>query len=59
MGCRPPSTVREQDINNYIDLLHRYNDLKDAGQALLGKLAEMEGTTTRSMYAKYKLSDDD
>ena len=49
--------VREQDIANYIDLLHRYNDLKDAGQAMLGKLAELEGTTTRVMYAKYGLQD--
>jgi hypothetical protein len=52
-------TVREEDITHYIDLLHRYNDLKDAGQAMLGKLAELEGTTTRAMYERFGLDADD
>ena len=51
--------MRELDITHYIDLLHRYNDLKDAGQAMLGKLAELEGTTTRSMYARFDLNEED
>jgi len=55
----PRGRVREEDITHYIDLLHRYNDLKDAGQAMLGRLAELEGTTTRAMYAKFDLDMDD
>ena len=43
----------------YIDLLHRYNELKDAGQILLGKLAEIEGVTTKDMYERYSLDLED
>ena len=46
-------------MNEHIQKLHDYNDLKDAGQALLGKLAELEGVTTRDMYEKYGLKVED
>ena len=29
-----------EDIGNYVDILHEYNDLKDTGQALLGQLGK-------------------
>ena len=45
----------DTEVNKYIELLHAYNDLKDAGQALIGKLAELEGTTSREMYERYDL----
>ena len=40
-------------------LLHKYNELKDAGQILLGRLAELEDTTTKEEYKKFGLSFDD
>jgi len=40
-------------------MLHRYNELKDAGQILLGKLAELESTTTKDEYQKYDLNLED
>jgi hypothetical protein len=46
-------------MNDYIQMLHDYNDLKDVGQTLLGKLAEMEGATIREMYNTYGLNTDD
>jgi len=49
----------EADMLAYIDLLHRYNELKDAGQILLGKLAEIEGVTTKDMYERYSLDLED
>ena len=43
----------------YMDRLHRYNEAKDLAQALIGKLAQLTGTTTRSLYSKFGLSFDD
>ncbi|KAK2964025.1 hypothetical protein BLNAU_1106 [Blattamonas nauphoetae] len=43
----------------YIDEHHRYNDLKDAGQILLGKLAEQEGTTVKDLNLRYDPSIED
>ncbi|KAJ2907795.1 swi5-like zinc finger protein [Coemansia aciculifera] len=34
----------------HIDRLHRYNDIKDAGQILFGKLAELKGKTLKDIY---------
>jgi len=42
-----------------IDLLHKYNDAKDTGQMLFGKLAEFEGVQTKNMYKKYGMELDD
>ncbi|KAJ1907099.1 swi5-like zinc finger protein [Coemansia sp. IMI 209127] len=37
----------------HIDRLHRYNDIKDAGQILFGKLAELRGKVVKEMYEEY------
>ncbi|KAJ2554739.1 swi5-like zinc finger protein [Coemansia sp. RSA 1933] len=37
----------------HIDRLHRYNDIKDAGQILFGKLAELKGKTVKEVYEDY------
>ena len=50
---------REEDLQLHIQALHEYNEIKDAGQILLGKLAEVERTTTASLYEKFGLSLDD
>lgn len=39
--------------NQHIDRLHRYNDIKDAGQILFGKLAELKGKTVKEIYQEY------
>eukprot|EP00741_Cyanophora_paradoxa_P011610 tig00020563_g11218.t1 len=44
---------RDREINRHIDRLHRYNDIKDAGQKMLGRLAEIHGTTTKEMYKQF------
>ncbi len=36
--------------------LHAYNEVKDIAQALLGRLATVEGCTTKSLYARFNLS---
>jgi hypothetical protein len=54
-----PDSVEALKKAAQIDRLHRYNDVKDAGQVLLGRLAVIEGVATRAMYAKYELHLDD
>ncbi len=45
-----------KELDEYIDALHTYNEMKDAGQVLLGQLAVLEGVTTAQLYTRYKLS---
>ncbi|KAH8373318.1 hypothetical protein KR009_000620 [Drosophila setifemur] len=38
-----------------IELMHEYNDLKDAAQIVLGALATMRNVPVRTVYPKYNL----
>lgn len=49
----------EHELQDHIQKLHEYNEIKDIGQILLGKLAEMEGLTTSHLYQRYDLTLDD
>lgn len=49
----------EDEVQMHIEKLHEYNEIKDVGQLLLGKLAEVEGTTTASLYQQFSLELDD
>lgn len=49
----------DKAISSQIDLLHQYNDMKDVGQLLLGRLAELEGKTTKELYSHYGLDVND
>ncbi|KAI8325311.1 Swi5-domain-containing protein [Martensiomyces pterosporus] len=44
-----------QLTDEHIDRLHRYNDIKDAGQILFGKLAELKGKTVKDVYEEYSV----
>ncbi|KAJ2889115.1 Swi5 protein [Coemansia asiatica] len=48
-----------QETDKHIDRLHRYNDIKDVGQVLFGKLAELHGKTVKEMYEKYGVDTSD
>lgn len=45
----------EDELQAHIDKLHEYNEVKDMGQILLGKIAEVEGTTTAAVYERFGL----
>lgn len=49
------SGCREDELKLHIDALHEYNEIKDVGQMLLGKMAELEGTTTTALYERFGL----
>ena len=46
----------EEELKSHIDALHEYNEMKDVGQMLLGKIAEIEGTTTTALYDRFGLN---
>ncbi|KAJ7334334.1 swi5-like zinc finger protein [Desmophyllum pertusum] len=49
----------EEELQLHIQKLHEYNEIKDVGQLLIGKLAEIDGTTTRAMYQEFGLDLED
>ncbi|KAF9354735.1 swi5-like zinc finger protein [Mortierella sp. AD094] len=46
-------------IGRHIKQLHRYNEIKDAGQIILGKCAELDGSTIKKQYELYGLDLED
>ncbi|XP_034048179.1 DNA repair protein SWI5 homolog [Thalassophryne amazonica] len=50
---------RVEELERHIDMLHEYNDIKDIGQTLLGRIAALRGTTTRDLYSHFGLELDD
>lgn len=47
------------ELDDHISQLHEYNDIKDAGQMLLGKLAVIRGVTTKELYPEFGLDMND
>ncbi|KAI1314776.1 swi5-like zinc finger protein [Mortierella claussenii] len=46
-------------IDRHIKDLRRYNEIKDVGQIILGKCAELEGTTIKKQYEIFGLDTED
>ena len=44
-----------EELDRQIDLLHQYNDVKDAAQTVIGRLAELTGVTVKTLHEKYHL----
>lgn len=49
----------ESELDLHVKALHEYNEIKDVGQVLLGKLAESLGMTTSDMYERFSLDLED
>ncbi|KAM5260603.1 DNA repair protein SWI5 homolog, partial [Hipposideros larvatus] len=47
------------ELEDHISQLHEYNDIKDVGQMLLGKLAVIRGVTTKELYPEFGLDMND
>ncbi|XP_053461482.1 DNA repair protein SWI5 homolog [Nycticebus coucang] len=47
------------ELEDHIAQLHEYNDIKDVGQMLLGKLAIIRGVTTKELYPEFGLDMND
>lgn len=45
----------QKDKERLMELLHKYNDIKDATQRVLGALAVHEGVTVKEMHKRYNL----
>lgn len=50
---------KTEELKGHIDRLHRYNDVKDAAQLVLGRLAEIERVTLKEMHKKYNVPSDE
>ncbi|CAG8478393.1 2212_t:CDS:10 [Dentiscutata erythropus] len=49
----------QKALDDHYRLLHEYNAMKDIGQMLFGKCAELDGTTTKEIYERFGLELDD
>nr|XP_014337920.1 PREDICTED: DNA repair protein SWI5 homolog [Bos mutus] len=47
------------ELEDHISQLHEYNDIKDAAQMLLGRLAVIRGVTTKELYTEFGLDMND
>ncbi|RUS89451.1 hypothetical protein EGW08_002748 [Elysia chlorotica] len=45
----------ETELQTHIDKLHEYNEIKDVGQMVLGRIAVIEGVQTKDLYKRYGL----
>ncbi|KAH8371148.1 hypothetical protein KR093_006321 [Drosophila rubida] len=53
------SAIEEQQKQKHMQLLHQYNDLKDATGIVLGALAQMKELPVKEMYKLYNLPNDE
>ncbi|KAL7714479.1 Uncharacterized protein QTN25_008003 [Entamoeba marina] len=42
-----------------LEQVHKYNDIKDVGQMLFGKIGQLEGKTIQELYVDYGMDADD
>jgi hypothetical protein len=48
----------EKEVKEFIGKLNLYNELKDVGQALIGKIAELRGATIREIHEEMEVGGD-
>jgi len=51
--------MKKKEKDDIMKALHQYNDIKDATQEVLGRLAILEGVTVAEMHRKYNLLESD
>ena len=45
------------DLQYYIDELHHYNDIKDAAQIVMGRIADIDQVTFKEVHQRYNAND--
>lgn len=50
---------KKKERDEIMKALHQYNEIKDATQEVLGRLAMIEGVTVAEIHRKYDLLDTD
>lgn len=45
-----------EELQTHIEKLHRYNDLKDVAQIVMGQLATMENESVKKMHERYEVA---
>jgi hypothetical protein len=50
---------KKKERDEIMKALHQYNEIKDATQEVLGRLAIIEGVTVAEMHRKYNLLESD
>lgn len=55
----PKETAYNKEIGEHMERVHDYHELKDVAQALMGRLATIEGVLTRDLYKRYDLDLED
>ncbi|XP_021375299.1 DNA repair protein SWI5 homolog isoform X1 [Mizuhopecten yessoensis] len=47
------------ELKKHMDMMHQYNEIKDVGQMVLGRISELDGVRTRDLYSEYGLDIND
>ena len=47
--------MNEKNSKESLNKVHEYNDIKDIGQMLLGKLGQLENKTIMELYDEYNI----
>ena len=50
LGCKT------EELTTHIEKLHQYNEMKDIGQIVLGRIALAQGIQTKDLYKRYGLN---
>lgn len=50
---------KTEELKGHIDNLHRYNEIKDAAQLVLGRLADIEQVTLKEVHKRYNVPVDE
>ena len=45
--------ISQSDVDDYMNLIHEYNEIKDLGQSLVGRYARLQGKSTSEIYDEH------
>ncbi|ESO86451.1 hypothetical protein LOTGIDRAFT_129178, partial [Lottia gigantea] len=51
--------LKVEELDEHINKLHEYNEMKDIGQMILGRIATLKGVRSQDLYNEYSLNLED